>query len=405
MDFSSTLSPELQQFLWSAAAEAAGGLAVEFTVALLRMAGRRVAERFSAPAQHKALERAAGAAIANTVADWQLATDDYRDLWMRYEDWLLEPAVLREFHILVTPTEDGMLDMELLQDELEAAGLDVKQLPQADFDTVVQDMISGFYAAAANEPDLQEPLKIRLLYQLAERTGALERLAKQQVLLERRSLSQLEQLNLVADQVADGQLQTIDLLQEILHALQATQTDPLSQQVIYEVTMRTLSRADIYDVDIDSVGLPTIGDSAQVEILPDLNRISALLEEIRDSLTSTRVVLSEDDLRKMEHHYRQSLIDQFEILTFKGISPSGRAIALPLEKVYVELKAVADVPEAADTYSVEERRLLLEAEEKGEFDRAEIVSQLDALRLERWRAEAHGQSDQTGCSAARLVRS
>jgi hypothetical protein len=90
----------------------------------------------------------------------------------------------------------------------------------------------------------------------------------------------------------------------------------------------------------------------------------------------------------VEAHYRQTIIDQFEKLTFKGLSPSGTPIVLPLEQVYVELKAVADVPESADTYSAEERRMLLEAEGRGERVREELVLHLDVLRAERWNRQA-----------------
>jgi hypothetical protein len=96
MDLLSALSPELQAFLWGAAANLAGGLATEFGAALLRQGGRRVQDRFSPPAK-EAVKRAAGAAIATTVADWQLAAEDYQDLWKRYGAWLLEPAVLAQF--------------------------------------------------------------------------------------------------------------------------------------------------------------------------------------------------------------------------------------------------------------------------------------------------------------------
>ena len=94
----------------------------------------------------------------------------------------------------------------------------------------------------------------------------------------------------------------------------------------------------------------------------------------------------------LEARYRQMVIDQHHMLTFKGLAPSGTPIVLPLEKIYVELKAVADVPEAADTYSAEERRLLLEAERQGALAREELSMHLDALRAERWNRQARKDS-------------
>src|SRR5262245_10919588 len=87
----------------------------------------------------------------------------------------------------------------------------------------------------------------------------------------------------------------------------------------------------------------------------------------------------------LERRYRDLLIHSFEKLTFKGISPSGKALSLPLADVYVELKAVSDIPDAADTYSAEERRLLAEDHRHG-GDPHDLRAQLDSLRYQRWQA-------------------
>jgi len=63
---------------------------------------------------------------------------------------------------------------------------------------------------------------------------------------------------------------------------------------------------------------------------------------------------------------------------------TAQAISLPLEDVYVELRAIGEVPEAADTFSVEERRLLLEVDEDDEHSKQELMRQLDTLRKDRW---------------------
>jgi hypothetical protein len=181
MDLLSTLSPGLQAFLWGTAANLAGGLATGFGEALLRQGGRRVHARFS-PLAKEAVNRAAGAAIATTVADWQLAAEDYRELWERYGAWLLEPAVLTQFSLLINPTEGANFDIELLREEFFAAGLEVERLPQPTFEAMLHDMVRGFYDAAAQEPELQELLKIGLLRRLAEQLGALEELGRVDIL-------------------------------------------------------------------------------------------------------------------------------------------------------------------------------------------------------------------------------
>ncbi len=100
------------------------------------------------------------------------------------------------------------------------------------------------------------------------------------------------------------------------------------------------------------------------------------------------------DLTALENRYRKTIINQFEKLTFRGLAPSGTPISLPLDCVYVELKVVADVPEAADAYSADERRLLLEAEAHGGEAREELAMHLDALRAERWNRQARQETAQ-----------
>ncbi|ETW98615.1 MAG: hypothetical protein ETSY1_17995, partial [Candidatus Entotheonella factor] len=109
---------------------------------------------------------------------------------------------------------------------------------------------------------------------------------------------------------------------------------------------------------------------------------------------SAPVATKPPDLTGLETQYRKTIIDQFEKLTFRGLAPSGTPISLSLDDVYVELKAVADVPEAADTYSADERRLLLEAEIHGGEAREELAMHLDALRAERWNRQARQETTQ-----------
>ena len=74
------------------------------------------------------------------------------------------------------------------------------------------------------------------------------------------------------------------------------------------------------------------------------------------------------ELAELELRYRQHLIDQFSRLTFKGASPAANAVSLPLSSLYVDLKAIADVPEAADTFSTEERQAIGKLREAGDSD-------------------------------------
>jgi hypothetical protein len=90
------------------------------------------------------------------------------------------------------------------------------------------------------------------------------------------------------------------------------------------------------------------------------------------------------ELTALEERYRQHLVRWFESLEFRGMMKAPKPIRLPLEEVYVELRSVAEVPEAADSWSAEERRLLLAAEGRDEGGQRELLRELDTLRRERW---------------------
>jgi HEAT repeat protein len=91
-------------------------------------------------------------------------------------------------------------------------------------------------------------------------------------------------------------------------------------------------------------------------------------------------------LAELEAHYREAMRDGFSHLTFRGLLPTGEAVRLPLEQVYVDLQLVAEVPDTTDDFGVPERRLLHEAEQRGELA-PEAARHLDALLYQRWRGE------------------
>jgi hypothetical protein len=83
----------------------------------------------------------------------------------------------------------------------------------------------------------------------------------------------------------------------------------------------------------------------------------------------------------LEELYRRTVEGQYACL--KSFTHTGRSIDIPLDKVYVELKAVADTPDVVDSYGVEERRMLFDAERAGR-SQGDIQADLDSLRLARW---------------------
>jgi hypothetical protein len=170
------MDPLLQDFLIGAAGDFTGGLAAQFVSGLLRAAGRRVSEPFRTPGRTQALHTAVAAALGKALDNWAITDDEavhYRDL---FRDWLLQPVVLGEFRALFVPNENSQLDLDLLREEFEASGLSAEYLGTVSFEVLVQDMVGTFYQAAAEEPELQGPLQIGLLRQMANRMGALDRL-------------------------------------------------------------------------------------------------------------------------------------------------------------------------------------------------------------------------------------
>ncbi|WP_434043322.1 MULTISPECIES: hypothetical protein [Sorangium] len=94
-----------------------------------------------------------------------------------------------------------------------------------------------------------------------------------------------------------------------------------------------------------------------------------------------------ENLDDLDERYRRCVIDQLKQLFFPGVCRSGRDVRLSLEEVYVELNVVADAPEAADTFSADEHRMIIEAEARGRGGDADVRMALDTLRAERWRKE------------------
>jgi len=385
------LPPELQTLLLGAGSN----LIAEWSGHLLNQAGTRVRKALEGDAHQAALQRAVGGAVIAAVELWPQAAGGYQDLWDKFQGWLLEPAVISEFRSLLVRRDNDQLDMDLLFDEFDAAGLTVAEMGQDDFQGLILEMIAAFYAAAADEELLQEPLKIGLLWEMAEGMGALTRLQERQNQLGHTLVIQMKRLNQMTENGVYGEEKQTVLLQEIRNLLQVGLDEQAAQRDVFYIVMNALSQSGAFQISRGhiSVGnidnsLVAIGPGASAELRRETESINRLLVEIRDNLAAPDQNLTPQALQAIARAYCQGIIDQFAKLTFRGIAPSARAISLPLDEIYVELKAVADIPEASDTYSADERRLLLEAGMEGRGEQDEVMAQLDTMRLERWRESA-----------------
>ena len=393
MDWFASLPPELQKWLLDVAGKATASMVATLATRLVDASSNRLRRALQDDPKQAALQRALSQAIAAALSIFPLDDDLIEHYLSVFSAWLELQAVIDELTRLLEPGEEN-LDRELLRIEFEAAGFDPDWLGVVDFDAMLEMLVAGFVTAASREPELIEPLKIKLLEEMARRMGALERmeqLSEKQLAVGRQAVDELEGIRRIAQEIEGGQDRTNDLLQEIPRILIAALDQGVARlQAAFQTTVDALNRAG-YHIEMDHAVAVAVGDGASVQVSPDLGRIEELLRQIHGRLATPAKSLTPDDLAEMEANYRRRVVEQFEILTFEGISASGTPIALPLEKVYVELKAVAEVPEAADTFSADERRLLLEAEGRGEDARAELALHLDSLRLERWRREAREQ--------------
>lgn len=81
--------------------------------------------------------------------------------------------------------------------------------------------------------------------------------------------------------------------------------------------------------------------------------------------------------------FRRAVIERFGRLAVR--LPSTDRSELPLEAIYVDLNLVADIPQAADTFGPDERRLLAELGSATGLERTEKQRQIEGLKYSRWR--------------------
>ncbi len=175
--------------------------------------------RAGTPERTSALQRAVAAAFAEALATWTITADEAEHYRMLFEHWLLNPTVLSEFRALLTPMDSSTLDVETLRAEFEDAGLSVEYLGTVSFEVLLQDMVGAFYQAAAEEPALQESIKIDLLRQMAQRLGALDRVLQRQTRVSELAVDHLAESRRLAHEQARGQDHTNALLQHIYQVL------------------------------------------------------------------------------------------------------------------------------------------------------------------------------------------
>ena len=353
-------------------------IAVDLTKDVLSAAARSVRRKFDRPETRKALDDAVHAALETSLEP--LKHEPH--LQGLLEDFLKHEDVVDELANLVDPRPDKALDFNSLVASLREQGFVRSDFPDFKLAAFLDTFAREFYVAVARTEELQKVLELRILAGLlgeASRTAD----AAEEIAANTGSMAaELAELKQLAKEGSE------DRLVQVVNLFVSEGSIPALQG--YEVLVAALNDQGLA-LNLDPVRevLEIEGGSFMDEKALPLARRNAL--ETAAMKLRREVVEhppSADELDALEERYRQHLVRWFENLTFQGMMRAPRPIVLPLEDVYVELRAVAEVPEAADAFSVEERRLLLELkDEEGRVDperERDLMSQLDALRRERW---------------------
>ena len=344
-------------------------IALSLALDLVKASASKVQRLLSASEAQKALQASIASALDEALDAQHLEEIDHHHYASLFERFFRREAVVDELVRILDPRPGIEPDFAILSTEL-ADEVEVDLIPHFETDAFLRTFVSAFYAAAAREATLQGVLGIKLQGETVARLGVVA----QETGRTADATEEIAQLlhQFLADRSAEPALVQAgrDANQGFLGALQA-----------YEVITAEMNRAG-YGLGVGETGAIEI--SGSLKVLPPMQEqiIRSLAADLRRTVLDATPGPAEIDA--LEERFRLHVVRWFESLQFRGLMRTPRAILLPLEEVYVELRAVAEVPDAADAFSVEERRLLLEVDEKDEPGRRELMSQLDALRRDRW---------------------
>ncbi len=362
----------------------AASLATHLAEKLLDATTRRVREKFSGDKQKQALTTALQEGLETSLSSFHLEKVDEDHFNSMFEDFLYKPVVIDELTHIIDPRPSAEIDLNFLLSEFTAEGFDSETLIYFDFETFIVLFCESFYDSAAKQPELQGAIQIGLLRKVVDQIKDISKKAE-------RTASASEQTATATTQIADEFSPLMERflrgqahVNEVIEVIQKITQQGFAQ--IYELLEKIVSTLQKSGFDVEPADdyVRVSGDKTQTEGLPGQNDIRVLQVEISRLRQSVdRHQPNEADLALIKDRYCQHIINWFERLTFQGMMRTAQAISLPLEDVYVELRAIGEVPEAADTFSVEERRLLLEVDDSDELSKLELLRQFDAMRKER----------------------
>lgn len=360
-----------------------GKIAADLTMRLLIAAGTRVARLFQDEPHTRALQQALSEGLTKAVGRLPL-TSEYRDHYLElFQAFMKREAVIEELSQVIDPRPGASLNMDLLRSEFADAGFDPDTIA---FQDVISAFVAAFYDAAAKNRELQGAIKIGLLRKIAENSRAQLALLERQAKAAESSAAHGSELVRLIKQLLRGQTKIGEVIEAVRRAMETPQ--PGQNVDIYQQLAAGLWTQGGY-ITLDAGGHPSI-NAAGPDIKPaiDFSPLVDVLEILRRAIDRPAEQLSAEELAAREVRYRELVKASYCNLRLEGLSTGLKPIVLPLEDVYVHLRAVSQLPEGADVFSPEERSVLRAMEEGGrEADVREAQLRLDALRRERWAKE------------------
>jgi NACHT domain/HEAT repeats len=358
---------------------------------LLEEAGGAVRRRFRVVECRTAFEEALSESLAAIVARFPLTHECFATTLTRFQSFIQHEEVIAELSQLIDPRPDRAMDLHRLRTAFDATGLTAEEISSGEFGDLIRELVGTFYRVASQNNVLQGAIEINLLQQIVTRLGALEDVAhaaQRTAEATERTADHAEAIVSLISALLQGQDKRNASLAQLQQILESQPGRPYDK---YQAIASGLGRFQI-SVIVDATGQVTANDEEATAKLspPTLSHLHEILASLRQAILRPEAAAQADELALRRQRYLELLMSLFRDLRLEGLSTSTQPIRLPLEKVYVQLRAVAEVPEAADAFTPEERRLLRLLEEAEHGDRGnddeirEAQLRLDAIRRERW---------------------
>lgn len=242
MNWLNPLDQYIVDYLIGSAGDATGGIVSHIAVSLVNKLSTRLKKRFDEPQIQQELEETLTEALAYAFGQWSISEDTADHLFDLLYGWFEQPVVLDELKKLITTPINLQVDIEILQEEFEEAGLSLLQIG-IPFDEFIQDLFAGFYQHAKEQPELRKVLVLANLEATVNEMHALHRL--NQRMLEKLDISTVHLANIQTsvNLLSTGNVDTNQILTQILDQVTRfnEQADrPLTEaQQLYQLARHT----------------------------------------------------------------------------------------------------------------------------------------------------------------------